>query len=169
MLCKITRLPLVIEWLSHFQNFLASPCNLRRWKAAESNGGPERKWNVEILFRPMPSVRHSKLRTTPYSRPLRWVPVFSRSQCSQRAPRFPHLARGRSTYWNCGNQKKTARSERDLGSRVVSWQRLKSFIKKMWISFRLRWAEAAEIQQRIDAERLKIQERHGPNAPTRWH
>lgn len=50
----------------------------------------------------------------------------------------------------------------------MSWQRVQIPIRKFWNWLCHQWAEDAEIQRRIDAERLKAQERYGSGALNRW-
>ena len=44
----------------------------------------------------------------------------------------------------------------------------KSAIRNFWSWFYRQWSKAEEIQRRIDAERLKAQERYGSDFPSRW-
>lgn len=50
----------------------------------------------------------------------------------------------------------------------MNWRRVQISIQKFWSWLCRQWAEGAEIQRRIDVERLKAQERHGSGSPARW-
>lgn len=45
---------------------------------------------------------------------------------------------------------------------------LKILIRNLWISFCHQWAEAEEIQRKIEAEKQKARERYGSDFPSRW-
>lgn len=58
--------------------------------------------------------------------------------------------------------------KKDFGSRVVIWRNLKASVRNLWICLCRQWAEAEEIQRKIEVERLKAKERYGSDFPGRW-